>query len=119
MSSTWSHKHRMFVQEPMDDKAVELLPGINGMLGCRLRGKGFCKAYAVLGKFLILNRDVTIFVDWLTDTCGSNNPRQRLDSGACMHTRLAAKGTNDGLSRDALRLRPEPQARSGEDLSLD
>ncbi|KAK2193263.1 hypothetical protein NP493_16g06052 [Ridgeia piscesae] len=61
----------------MDDKDVEVMPGINSMLGCRLRQQGFCKAYAVLGKFLILNRDPTIFTDWLTETCGTNIKQAR------------------------------------------
>ena len=38
-----SVKYNKFVQEAMDDKDVEVMPGINSMLGCRLRQQGFCK----------------------------------------------------------------------------
>ncbi|XP_072298879.1 barrier-to-autointegration factor B-like [Eucyclogobius newberryi] len=76
MSST-SQKHRRFVAEPMADKTVTAIAGIGDAQGRRLENKGFDKAYAVLGQFLVLNKDEELFRDWLEDACGANAKQQR------------------------------------------
>ena len=48
MAST-SQKHRDFVSEPMGEKRVTELAGIEDVLGGRLEEKGYDKAYVVLG----------------------------------------------------------------------
>ena len=83
MSST-SQKHRSFVAEPMGDKNVTDLAGIGEVLGGRLEKKGFDKAYAVLGQFLVLKRDKELIVDWLKDTCGANS-KQSGDCYQCLN----------------------------------
>lgn len=75
MSST-SQKHKDFVAEPMGEKSVMALAGIGEALGKRLEGKGFDKAYVVLGQFLVLKKDEELFRDWLKDTCGANSKQQ-------------------------------------------
>ena len=72
-----SQKHRNFVGEPMSDKDVTELAGIGPALGGRLSGKGFDKAYVVLGQFLVLKKNEELFKDWLHDTCGANAKQQR------------------------------------------
>ena len=72
MSMT-SQKHRNFVAEPMNDKAVTDLAGIGEVLGQRLESMGFDKAYSVLGQFLVLKKKKDLFVDWVKDNAGANN----------------------------------------------
>ena len=56
----------------MEQLDVESLPGIDVVLGSRLREKGYKKAYIVLGRFLMLNRDQDLFMCWIHDICGAN-----------------------------------------------
>ena len=63
--STTSQKHRNFVAEPMGEKGVTDLAGIGEVLGKRLEGKGFDKAYVVLGQFLLLKKNRELFTDWI------------------------------------------------------
>ncbi|XP_054262092.1 barrier-to-autointegration factor [Macrosteles quadrilineatus] len=82
MSST-SQKHRNFVVEPMGDKAVTELAGIGEVLGKRLEGQGFDKAYVVLGQFLVLKKNKELFQDWMRDTCQAN-AKQSADCFQCL-----------------------------------
>lgn len=82
MSST-SQKHRNFVSEPMGEKPVGELAGIGEVLGKRLVGKGFDKAYVVLGQYLVLKKNGDLFKDWLKDTCGANS-KQAADCCQCL-----------------------------------
>ncbi|KAI0235705.1 Barrier-to-autointegration factor [Lamellibrachia satsuma] len=78
-----SKKHKLFVCEPMEQKDVESLPGIDVVLGGRLREKGYVKAYIVLGRFLMLNRDQNQFMCWMHDMCGANM-KQACDCYRCL-----------------------------------
>ncbi|XP_014353405.1 barrier-to-autointegration factor-like [Latimeria chalumnae] len=69
---TTSHKHKGFIRKPMEDKAVEALPGIGKVLGGRLRHNGYGKAKNVLRQFRVLKKKERAFEDWLKDTCGAN-----------------------------------------------
>ena len=82
MTST-SQKHRNFVSEPMGEKKVYQLAGIGKVLGKRLEEKGFDKARAVLGQFLVLNKDKEMFLDWIEEECGANK-KQREDCYNCL-----------------------------------
>merc|ERR1711944_71992 len=81
--STTSQKHRNFIAEPMSDKPVTDLAGIGETLGGRLSGKGFDKAYVVLGQFLVLKKNRDLFVDWLKDYAGANS-KQASDCYQCL-----------------------------------
>ena len=78
-----SQKHRNFVGEPMEEKKVTELAGVGEVLGKRLAGKGFDKAYVVLGQFLVLKKDEELFKDWLNQTCGANSKQQN-DCYTCL-----------------------------------
>jgi len=82
--STTSQKHRNFVAEPMNEKAVTDLAGIGEVLGKRLTTKGFDKAYVVLGQFLVLKKNRDLFVDWLKDEAGANS-KQAADCYQCLN----------------------------------
>ncbi|XP_075992292.1 barrier to autointegration factor [Anticarsia gemmatalis] len=82
MSST-SQKHRNFVAEPMGEKPVTDLAGVGEVLGKRLEGAGFDKAYTVLGQFLVLKKEKELFQEWLKDTCNANS-KQSADCYQCL-----------------------------------
>ncbi len=67
----------------MGDKPVTDLAGIGPALGGRLSGKGFDKAYVVLGQFLVLKKNEELFKDWLNQTCGANS-KQANDCYQCL-----------------------------------
>merc|ERR1712013_642063 len=81
--STTSQKHRNFVAEPMGEKEVTDLAGIGDVLGKRLAGKGFDRAYVVLGQFLLLKKNKDLFVEWLKDLAGANT-KQSADCYQCL-----------------------------------
>jgi len=81
--STTSQKHRNFVAEPMGEKEVTDLAGIGDVLGKRLSGKGFDKAYVVLGQFLLLKKNKDLFVEWIKDLAGANT-KQSADCYQCL-----------------------------------
>uniref|UniRef100_A0A2R8M327 Barrier-to-autointegration factor n=1 Tax=Callithrix jacchus TaxID=9483 RepID=A0A2R8M327_CALJA len=74
---TTSQKHRDFVAEPMGEKPVGNLAGIDEVRGKKLEERGFDKAYVVLGQFLVLKKDKDLFREWLKDTCGTNAKQSR------------------------------------------
>ncbi|XP_059811207.1 barrier-to-autointegration factor A-like [Hypanus sabinus] len=78
-----SQKHRNFVAEPMGEKSVKCLAGIGEALGQRLENQGFQKASAVLGQYLVLNKDEGMFKEWLSDTCQANS-KQSSDCHTCL-----------------------------------
>jgi len=81
--STTSQKHRNFVSEPMGDKPVTDLSGMGEVLGKKLEGQGFDKAYVVLGQYLLLKKNDELFCNWLKETCGANK-KQQADCAKCL-----------------------------------
>ena len=67
-----SIKHRRFVDEPIGNKDVTAVGGITHALGTRLRSAGYGSAYALLGKYVMFNRDSVCFQNWLQKMCGAN-----------------------------------------------
>ena len=64
-SNTMTYPQRNFVAEPMGEKEVTELAGIDNVLGMRLAAEGFEKAYVVLGQFLFLKKNKDHFVRWI------------------------------------------------------
>jgi len=79
-----STKHKEFIREPMRDKDVRCIAGIGEKYGNILESKGFCKAYHVLGQYLLLSRDISLFEQWLEAGVGMNNSKWRGDCSACL-----------------------------------
>ena len=77
-------KHRAFVREPMRDKDIRQITGIGEKYGSILESKGFCKAYHLLGQYLLLSRDRTVFEAWLEAEVGMNNSKWRGDCSLCL-----------------------------------
>jgi len=68
-----SRKYQMFVTEPMLEKPASSLPGLSKMSECRLMCVGCGTAYAVLGKYLTVDRDLSQFKNWLHEVAGTNS----------------------------------------------
>ncbi|XP_033249391.1 barrier-to-autointegration factor-like [Drosophila miranda] len=79
-----SKKCRIFVSEPIGDKAVTELAGIGPTLGGRLTEAGFKKAYQVLGQFLILKKDKVLFIHWMRELCRASS-KQASDCYDCLN----------------------------------
>ncbi|XP_061601191.1 barrier-to-autointegration factor-like protein [Cololabis saira] len=73
-----TQKHKDFVSGPMEDKLVTALPGIGEELGQKLAIHGYKKAYKVLAKLLVLEKDAQKFKDWLRDDMGANDEQAYL-----------------------------------------
>ncbi|CAM9783271.1 barrier-to-autointegration factor A-like [Lampetra fluviatilis] len=82
MSST-SLKHKTFIMEPMGEKLITTLPGINRQRGTQLKKEGFDKAFMVLGQFLLLRKNEELFKEWLTYICEANS-RQASQCFKCL-----------------------------------
>ncbi|OAF66623.1 hypothetical protein A3Q56_05645, partial [Intoshia linei] len=78
-----SQKHRNFVMEPMSLKPVTEIAGIGEVLGSKLINKGFYQAYMLLGQFLIMQKDVNIFGEWLKFEIKAN-AKQAFDCSQCL-----------------------------------
>ncbi|XP_062429411.1 barrier-to-autointegration factor-like protein [Rhea pennata] len=78
-----SQKFKDFVSEPMGNKTITEVDGIDEELGSKLAAKGFDKAYILLGQFLLLKKDALIFQQWLKDTFGASS-RQALQCTTCL-----------------------------------
>ncbi len=76
--------------EPLGDKGIRDVPGIGDVLGAKLSEAGyekvrfsieifyfiefiFIQAYTLFGKYLLCNKDVESFQDWLQTQCGANS----------------------------------------------
>ncbi|XP_003219929.1 barrier-to-autointegration factor-like protein isoform X2 [Anolis carolinensis] len=60
-----SQKCQNFVSEPMGNKPITAVDGIDEELGAKLAAKGFDKAYILLGQFLLLKKECAAFQNWL------------------------------------------------------
>ena len=79
--------------EPIGDKTIQDVPGIGDILGTKLSEAGydkvikskatkslsvikknfFVQAYTLFGKYLLCNKDVEQFQDWIQTQCGANS----------------------------------------------
>ncbi|KAJ7338840.1 hypothetical protein JRQ81_012742 [Phrynocephalus forsythii] len=66
-------KYERFVCEPMADKPITAVSGINEELGAKLAAKGFDKAYILLGQFLLLKKECAAFQNWLKVSYGASS----------------------------------------------
>lgn len=78
-----SQKHANFITEAIGDKPVTDVAGIGKVLGERLNTAGFEKAYNLVGQFLLLNKDVETFADWLKEEIQANK-KQSNDCAKCI-----------------------------------
>jgi len=60
-----------FMIDPIQDKLVTTMPGIKELVGWRLTGKGYDKAYVLLGQYLVCKKNRDLFIDWLMDYAGA------------------------------------------------
>ncbi|EMP32632.1 barrier-to-autointegration factor-like protein [Lepidochelys kempii] len=81
--ATGTQKFKAFVSEPMGDKDVTAVDGINDELGLKLATKGFDKAYILLGQFLLLKKDHAVFQRWLKGAYGAS-PSQAQRCASCL-----------------------------------
>ncbi|UJR33552.1 hypothetical protein I4U23_020993 [Adineta vaga] len=73
MSSSTTQKFREFMAEPLGDKGIRDIPGIGDVLGTKLSEAGYDKAYTLFGKYLLCNKDLEEFQDWIQIQCGANS----------------------------------------------
>nr|XP_060627522.1 barrier-to-autointegration factor-like protein [Anolis sagrei ordinatus] len=66
-------KYQDFVSEPMGDKPITAVDGIDDELGAKLAAKGFDKAYILLGQFLLLKKECAAFQSWLKSSFDANS----------------------------------------------
>lgn len=76
--------------EPLGDKGIRDVPGIGDVLGTKLSEAGYEKvgwlffslaqlivlvwqAYTLFGKYLLCNKDLEQFQDWIQTQCGANS----------------------------------------------
>ena len=76
--------------EPIGDKSIRDVPGIGDVLGTKLSEAGyervrrfflrrqnidivFFQAYTLFGKYLLCNKDLEQFQDWIQTQCGANS----------------------------------------------
>ncbi|XP_010216551.1 PREDICTED: barrier-to-autointegration factor-like protein [Tinamus guttatus] len=81
--ATRSQKFKDFVSEPMGNKTVTEVDGIDEELGSKLAAEGFDKAYILLGQFLLLKKDVPVFQQWLKETFGASS-KQAVQCATCL-----------------------------------
>ena len=60
-----SQKHADFVRGCMRDRPISDIAGIGDKATAILNEKGFIRAYHMLGQFLVLDKDHTIFDAWI------------------------------------------------------
>ena len=78
-----SGKYHNFFKGIVAEKDIIDLPGISEVLGQRLKRKGYTKAYAVLGQYLVCMKNEESFREWLHDSCGAN-AKQQIDCHRCI-----------------------------------
>ncbi|XP_078248594.1 barrier-to-autointegration factor-like protein isoform X3 [Pogona vitticeps] len=78
-----SKKFEEFVHEPMGDKPITAVSGINEELGAKLAANGFDKAYILLGQFLLLKKQCAAFQNWLKLSYGASS-RQAEQCALCL-----------------------------------
>ncbi|CAF0725247.1 unnamed protein product [Adineta steineri] len=77
MSSSTTQKFREFMAEPLGEKNIRDVPGIGDVLGTKLSDAGYEKANTLFGKYLLCNKDVEQFQDWIQTQCGANSHQAR------------------------------------------
>lgn len=83
MNQTTSQKHTAFVSEPMGNKHVRYLAGIEKTVGENLASNGIDKAYLVLANYLIVGKSTYQFEKWLKEKSGADR-KQCSDCSRCL-----------------------------------
>lgn len=79
-----SQKHADFVRETMRDKPIESISGVGDWSKTSFNEKGLDKAYHLLGEFLLLSKDITLFDQWLETNAPRMKPKNRGDVIKCL-----------------------------------
>jgi hypothetical protein len=58
-------RFRNMLGEPMNDKSVDELPGIDFKAAEILINLGYDYAYVLFGKYLVMQRNKDVFINWL------------------------------------------------------
>ncbi|XP_074065487.1 barrier-to-autointegration factor-like protein [Macrotis lagotis] len=72
MTNYLSVKLRTFLGEPIGEKCVAFVDGVDRDLSGRLRERGFDKAYVLLGQFLLMHKKEEDFQSWLIMVFGAS-----------------------------------------------
>ncbi|XP_036604419.1 barrier-to-autointegration factor-like protein [Trichosurus vulpecula] len=73
MTNYLSTKLRTFLGEPMGEKCISFVDGVDKDLTIRLIERGYDKAYVLLGQFLLMHKKEDDFQLWLMLACGATH----------------------------------------------
>ncbi|KAM9069151.1 barrier-to-autointegration factor-like protein isoform 1-T1 [Sarcophilus harrisii] len=71
MTDYLSVKLRTFLGEPIGEKCVSFVDGVDKDLAVKLIESGFDKAYVLLGQYLLMHKKEDDFQMWLMLACGA------------------------------------------------
>jgi hypothetical protein len=68
-----------FERQPLGEKTIDNVPGIDPLIEEEFNKFGFTKAYQLLGQYLLCNKNNEQFNNWLETTIPSMTPYNRHD----------------------------------------
>ncbi|XP_043837314.1 barrier-to-autointegration factor-like protein [Dromiciops gliroides] len=80
MTDYLSDKLKTFLGEPIGEKCVAFVDGVDKDLAVKLIDRGFDKAYVLLGQFLLMHKKEEDFQMWLMLACGATQREAQMIS---------------------------------------